>query len=241
MNIDDEDDDDDVYKYYLDGVDADEVIFYSDEIDLDSEKQSDSINQLKISEIVESLINPIKKENASLKLQIEQMQKEKDEMINRIELLEKALKNKNDNSVAISRLNEKQNVKNTHITIKEFNNLSLDEQQSIASCLCEGQMNQYFTNLNSLLLLLIKFLKPNESNFIVINSENEEQFLDEIKEEKEIRICSTVTEKLSVLNLLNSPDLNSIILNFNRLISFEVKFNTQLYENIYLNLVEKKN
>lgn len=80
------------------------------------------------------------------------------------------------------------------------NNLLLNKQQSIISCLCKGKMSHYFTYINYFLLLFLKIIKTSESRIIVINSDNDEQYFDEI--DKEIQVSS--------FNFLNSPDLNSL-------------------------------
>ena len=245
ISTDENEDIEDENKYYLEGVDEEEVLLYADDIDSiePTEKESDSIDQSKITEIVKSLISPLKDENEQLKEQIiqlkdqiDQFQKEKVEMKNRISSLEKVLHSSNNN---IKEINSNED-NNTNITIKDFNCLSLNEQQLIVSCLCHGEMNQYFTNINNLLLLFIKFIKNDDLNIIEINTDNEQQKLNEIIKEEEIQIRFSGTEKLFLLNLLNSPDLNSILLHFDH-ISFQIKYNTQNFDNIYSILVDKKN
>ena len=79
-------------------------------------------------------------------------------MKNRISSLEKVLHSSNNN---IKEINSNED-NNTNITIKDFNCLSLNEQQLIVSCLCHGEMNQYFTNINNLLLLVVALLHIKE-------------------------------------------------------------------------------
>lgn len=122
------------------------------------------------------------------------------------------------------------------ISVAEFNSYPLQLQRSFVSKVnanSRGRSNQFFKNLDSLLLYLLQFVSTSEaSNYIEIQSENPDITLDNIKESNCVNLLSNATEILYINKTLDSEEFMNILDLFEQ-ISIEIKYLSKFFMGSY--------
>lgn len=130
-----------------------------------------------------------------------------------------------------------------NFSVSKFNNLSLLMQQSVISHVIfevsEGKIRDFFIQIKNMLAYLLQFIHEDTKKCFAITTKDENQFLNELKEEQQVNVLHTSTEKLLQSN---SFETRCFIDHLNQMsdISIEFKFPSDYFEQAYVSIMKLK-
>lgn len=231
----------DEYRYYLDDVDIDEVVIYSEDID---QSQNDvlSTELVKTTKKFEDQINLVQENNKKLIDENKKIRKENDDMKKEICNIKK---DNDDLKIVYNEINEKLTkmvcFQVQQISIKDFNASPLPFKLSIISNLTNDKMKPYFEKIKNLLIYFQKLHHDSSYLYIEIISNNIDQPLNEIINEDTVQILYNITEILYKNRSFDTLEFNNILNQFNS-VSIEIQFPSSIFNNLYQSvMLIKKN
>ena len=281
----DDEDDDDVNKFYLEGVDADEIMNYVDDLNENSNISFNSNNSEDIEKVMQRL-ESIEKENELLKKENDELRKKYDAELSNMKIKNEQLTALNnevmkwlniiikENNLKISNTDssstdspeetkDQEQVENNNnnncnsqeqekmITIRQFNSLSLKEQQEFIDGIIKSNRpsffskilfygtNPVFDNINKLLLFLMNFVENSEEvHFFRITANSTNHPFDCLKngdsDKNFVFILSpSAVETLYNNKVLNSSEFINLLKQFSQPVSFELRYPFDLFYLIF--------
>lgn len=131
------------------------------------------------------------------------------------------------------------NIKADEITVKCFNNLSLQLQKNVSSQL-KSSYNKFFKKIDDLLGYVLDFCDPGANNQFKINSFSENSLLVSMSNEDRAFLLYPAVESLNKKNAFNAPSFCNLLFAFDQ-ITIELKYPSENFDTFYRNVSTLKN